>query len=189
MNSLQQSRNLLVRGKLLTILSSVDYTSTKQTIFEQLLPAIRLVLTGILVKNKLLDKHLQDEMFSDATLHLWDIINRDKVNFGVAPRQMALFLLRDITYTLGRHFQQSKRFNCYQGLQELGKDGCCGRENLIIENYECSGDEQYVLEDAMIEYQDWSYRYSEMLGRKVSRRFDRILLRRIQYEAVMRYMR
>lgn len=165
----------------LEIMAEIDCMQDKQAILVQLLPAIRMMFEAMMVRRSIFDKTLWEEMWSDVTMHLWDIISRGKVDFSVKPQQIAAFLVRDITFTIGRYFQINKK-RSYM-------DVCAVDSELGIDPvYEQYGDVVQVLAEAKRAHADWCLRYSSMLGRDISKSLQRVILRHMRYEAVLEYV-
>ncbi len=183
----------------LGIITAINYKDNNHSIFEQLLPAVRMIFKGLMARKKINNSQLQKEIYSDVVYHLWSIISRNKINFAVKPQQLAAFLMRDITYTVGGHFQRNRIFN-YEELSELeyesSKDSY-SRKNIMYEDlkglsvmaYENERDINLLAEDMALEHADWCLRYSELLGRDIARPLKRAILRRVQYETTMEYIR
>ncbi len=165
----------------LAIIQKIDFEKlNKQEIFTKLCPAIEILLFGVISRKKIFDQGKVDEIRSDVYMHLWQLIVRDKIDFTRDPRQLLVFIMMDITFTVGRFFQ--KKIRCTEEIDiDTPEYTCC------ITEAECLSDEAAIVTYIKQEVAMWEYCYQQVLQRELTRRLKLMIKRRVIYRSYLLY--
>ena len=165
----------------LTIIQKINFSGlSKQEIFTKLHPAIEILLFGVVSRKKIFNQDKVDEIRSDVYMHLWQLIVRDKIDFTRDYRQLLVFIMMDITMTVGRYFQKKIKHT-----EELDLDTpehtCC------ITEAEYLSDKTTVIICIKQEIAIWEYCYQQVLQRELTERLKLMIKRRAIYRSYSLY--
>lgn len=153
---------------------------SKQEILTKLRPVIEILLFGVVSRKKIYDQCKVDEIRSDVYLHLWQLIIRDKIDFARDPHQLLVFLMMDVTLTVGRFFQKKIR-STEEVDPNMPESACC------ITEAECFSDTMIVMLNIKQEIAMWTRYYQQALQKALTERLQLMIKRRAIYRAYLSY--
>lgn len=165
----------------LSMIQKIDFGElSRQEILTKLYPVVEVLLFGVVSRKKIYNQDKVDEIRSDVYLHLWQLITKDKIDFTRDAHQLLVFLMMDVTLTVGRFFQKKVRF-AEEVDPNIPESVCC------ITETEYLSDTVAVMVNIEQEIVVWERYYQQALQKALTERLQLMIKRRAVYRAYSFY--